>query len=275
MPLPDTFQFSQNRLQDFVDCPRRFELRWVLTQPWPALLPEQPAKFEQQMQRGSALHHLAHQAALGLDPERLAATIHDPLLAEWWRAFQDHPPANLPSASRWPEITLSAPLGGYRLRAKYDLLAVEPRERLVIVDWKGVQKPPSRAALARRLQTRVYRFLAVRAGASVNGGQPPWPEQVEMVYWFAAQGGRCQRFPYDARQYAADADYLAGLIADIAARQEPGWPLTEDERRCRFCQYRSYCQRQVEPFFVADLEDDWEEEEDMDIDLVQIAEIEF
>jgi len=145
----------------------------------------------------------------------------------------------------------------------------------VIVDWKGVQKPPSRAALARRLQTRVYRFLAVRAGASLNGGQLPQPEQVEMVYWFAAQGGQCQRFPYDAQQFAADADYLAGLIAEIAARQEPGWPVTEDERRCRFCQYRSYCQRDVGPFFVADLEDDLEEDEEMDIDLEQVAEIEF
>jgi len=275
MLLPDTFQFSQNRLQDFVDCPRRFELRWVLSQPWPPLLPDQPGEFEQQMQRGSALHHLAHQAALGLDAERLAASIHDSLLAEWWQVFQDHPPADLPSAVRWPEVTLSAPFGGYRLRAKYDLLAIEPGERLVIVDWKGVQKPPSRAALARRLQTRVYRFLAVRAGASLNGGQLPQPEQVEMVYWFAAQGGQCQRFPYDAQQFAADADYLAGLIAEIAARQEPGWPVTEDERRCRFCQYRSYCQRDVGPFFVADLEDDLEEDEEMDIDLEQVAEIEF
>jgi len=272
--LPETFQFSQNTLQDFVDCPRRFELKWVLMQPWPALITGQPLEFEQHMQRGSALHHLAHQAALGLDPEQLAAAIHDPVLASWWQTFRDYPPPRLPETIRQAEVTVSAPLAGHRLMAKYDLLAADPGERLVIVDWKGVHKPPSRAALARRLQTRVYRFLAVKAGTGFNTGRRPQPEQIEMVYWFAAREGQVQRFPYDAQQYAADAEYLFDLVSDIGSRQEPGWPLTGDERRCRFCNYRSLCDREVGPGFLEDMEDDVEVEE-LDIDLEQIAEIEF
>lgn len=272
--LPDDFQFSQAKLQDYVDCPRRFQLRYVLMQPWPALITEPAAEAEQHMQRGADFHRLAHQHALGLAPEHLAATIHDPVLAQWWQTYLAHPPAGLPEAIRRAEVVVAAPHAGHRLLAKFDLLAVEPGERLVVVDWKTVLRRPRRAALSRRLQTYVYRFLAVEAGAAFNGGQRPKPEQVEMVYWFANDGGATERFPYDAGQHAAAGEYLADLVARIAAHGDPVWPLTPDERACRFCNYRSLCERGVRAGFLEDLEDDLEVPE-VEIDLEQVAEVEF
>jgi CRISPR/Cas system-associated exonuclease Cas4 (RecB family) len=280
-PLPATFRFSQAALQDYVDCPRRFQLRYVLMQPWPALVTESPGELEQHARRGRDFHRLAHQQALGLDVERLAATIHDDTLAGWWQTFLDQPPADLPAGLRRAEVILSAPLqdmpaatGGHRLLAKFDLLAADPGERLVVVDWKTVLKRPGRSTLARRFQTRVYRYLAVEAGAAFYGGARPRPEQVEMIYWFAAFGGAIERFPYDAGQHAADGDSLAHLVAEIVARQAPIWPLTPDERQCRFCKYRSLCERNVKPGFLADLDEDLEPPE-LEIDLEQVTEIEF
>ncbi|MBN1135129.1 MAG: PD-(D/E)XK nuclease family protein [Anaerolineae bacterium] len=274
MALPDTFRFSQGNLQDYVDCQRRFQLRYVLMQPWPALITEPALEAERHMQRGADLHHLAHQHALELDAGRLEATIHDEVLARWWRTYLAHPPPDLPETVRRAEMVLAAPLAGYRLVAKYDLLAVEPGARLVVVDWKAVLNRPSRATLASRLQTRVYRYLAVKAGAAFNGGHVPHPEQVEMIYWFAEFGGAIERFPYSADQYAADEGYLAGLVIEIAAHSEPIWPLTPDERRCRFCNYRSLCERGAVAAFLDDLEDDLEPSE-VTIDLEQIAEVAF
>lgn len=274
MALPDTFQFSQSSLQDYEDCPRRFQLRYVLMQPWPALITGDPRELEQQMQRGAALHHLAHQQALGIDPGRLEATIHDETLARWWQTFLSRPPAGLPQTVRRAEVTVAAPLAGYRLMAKFDLLAAEPGQRLVVVDWKAVRKPPPRPILARRMQTLVYRYLAVEAGAAFNDGQRPEPEQVEMVYWFAERGGATERFAYDAGQHAAARDHLEDLMAKITAHQAAIWPLTSNERQCRFCNYRSLCERGVKPGFLDDLDDDIEAL-DIEIDLEQIAEVEF
>jgi hypothetical protein len=132
---------------------------------------------------------------------------------------------------------------------------------------------PARSFLAQRLQTLLYRFLAVQAGATYNG-EPPQPDQVEMVYWFAAFDGATERFPYDSSQHAADRDYLSELIAQILAHREPIWPLVSDERRCRFCNYRSLCERGVEPGYLANLDEDLETD-DPEIDLEQIAEIDF
>ncbi len=272
--LPETFQFSQGSLQDYVDCPRRFQLRYLLMQPWPALIVEPADEAEQHMQRGADFHRLARQYALGLDAERLAATIHDETLAGWWQTFLDHPPANLPPGSHRAEVVVTAPLAGFRLVATFDLLAVEPGQRFVVVDWKTWLKPAHRATLARRMQTRVYRYLAVKAGAEFNGGQRPEPQQVEMVYWFANQGGATHRFAYDAAQHADDREYLSGLIKEIAARDQEIWPLTPDLRQCRFCNYRSLCERGVKAGFLDELEEDLEPAE-LEIDLEQVAEIEF
>ena len=274
MPLPDASQFSQGKLQDYADCPRRFQLRYVLMQPWPALIAEPAGELDRHIQRGVDFHRLAHQHALGLGVERLTETIHDETLARWWQTYVAHPPLNLPTSLRRAEAMVSAPLAGLRLVAKFDLLAVEPVERLVIVDWKTVSKVPSRTTLAQRLQTRVYRYLAVEAGADFNGGQRPPPEQVTMVYWFAQSGGDTQRFAYDEAQHAADGAYLASLVEQIAGHRETIWPLAPDERRCRFCNYRSLCDRGVTPGFLEELEDDLEPVE-LEIDLEQIAEIEF
>ena len=274
MTLPDGFQFTQGKLQDYVDCQRRFQLRHLLMQPWPALITGEPAKFELHVRRGAALHRLAHQYAQGIDPARLGETVHDETLARWWHTFQEHPPRDLPGTIRRAEFVLAAPLGGHRLVAKYDLIAVEPGQRLVILDWKTAGKQPSRTALASRMQTVVYRYLAVEAGATLNEGQSPEPKQVEMIYWFAQRNGATTRFAYDEVQHDSARAHLLGLLSEIADHTEPVWPLTADEKQCRFCNYRSLCERGARAGFFDDLEQDFEPLEDV-LDLEQIAEVEF
>lgn len=277
MPLPETFQFHQGSLQDYADCPRRFQLRYELMQPWPGLITDAPLEFEQHLQRGTELHHLAHQYAHGIDERQLSAIVsQDPTLSRWWSTFLEKPPAGLPHTARHAEVVLSAPLAGRRLVAKLDLLAVDSGQKMVVVDWKTVRKRPSRKNLAKRMQTLVYRFLAVEAGATFFGDRRPSPEEVEMVYWFAEQGGDSERFPYDAVQHRTAGARLAELIIEITGRRSEHWPLTTDVRHCRFCNYRSLCDRGVKAGFLTELTDEFETPafESM-VDLEQIAEVEF
>jgi len=274
MSLPNGFVFSQESLQDYVECPRRLQLRRVLMQPWPALITASAADTEQHVARGVRFHHLVRQHVLGLPEELLAPPLEEADLRRWWHAYRSTPPADLPTHSRRAEVVLSAPLRQFRLVAKCDLVAVDPGERMVIVDWKTALRVPSRTALEARMQTRAYRYLAVEAGAGVNGGTPVLAEHVEMVYWFANRGGTVERFPYDSIQLAGDRSELSRLVDEIARREESIWPLTEDEHRCRFCSYRSFCDRNVKPGLLEELDDDLEVAE-IEIDLEQIAEIDF
>lgn len=289
MVLPDDFHFSQSSLQDYADCPRRFELRYLAGLTWPAPIAEPIAEHEARLTDGEAFHRLVHQHAVGLPPDRLTAMAiaqaHaelEPGLPDWWQNYLASAPADLPP-KRWSEISLSAALAGYRLVAKFDLIAIAPASRAIIVDWKTGGRPPAAAWLAARLQTRVYRWLLVSAGAHLNDGEPIRPEQVEMIYWFAARPDEPVRLRYDARQYTADTAYLHDLIAEIrdrANREE--FPLTPDVKRCRYCPYRSLCDRGAEAgeldeedgeasAIAEEMPTDWQ----TSFDFEQIAEIAF
>ncbi len=271
MTSPAHLQFSQASLQDYTDCPRRFQLRYIERVVWPAPEAEPTLENERRMQLGLEFHRLVHQHALGIPEERLSRSVNDADLRRWWHNYLTHGLTGLPSV-RYPEITLSAPLGDCRLVAKYDLVAVEAGQRAVIVDWKTSHRRPRRSWLAGRMQTQVYLYLLVRAGAHLNGGEQLDPAQVNMVYWFAEYPGEPVSFTYDAARYrAAEAD-LAALVERAA---NPPYPRTSDERHCRYCRYRSLCQRGVEAGDMAEMEDELEKR-DFDLpDLEQIAEIEY
>lgn len=272
MSLPADFVFSQTSLQDDADCARRFELRYVQRVRWPALQAEPALEHERHLRQGERFHHLVHQHQLGIPAEALGAGIDDPVLRDWWQAYLAWPLADVP-ARRWPETALSAPLGEYRLLAKFDLLAVEPDGRAVIIDWKTSRHPPPREWLAKRLQTRVYPLVLALAGAELSGGPPILPDQIEMIYWYPV--GNPVRFPYSTAQFERDQAALLQTVEDIAQRTE--FPLTPELKTCAFCMYRSLCDRGERAASLDALLDaeDGSPDSPPQIDLDQIAEIEF
>jgi len=242
MPLETPFTFSQGNLQNFIDCRRRFQLRHIDRLAWPALQTEPAEAHEKNMLRGARFHKLAQQHHMGFPSEKLAASVRDPILAEWWANFNENYPVDLP-AMKQVEVTLAAPVGEHRLVAKYDLLAFEPGGRFVIADWKTGGWIPPYDWLRDRMQTIVYRYVLVEAGASLNGGSPIDPASVEMIYWFANAPESPVRLPYDQVQHAAAGSKIEGLIGEISGLGENDFPLTEDLKQCKFCVYRSLCSR--------------------------------
>jgi CRISPR/Cas system-associated exonuclease Cas4 (RecB family) len=314
MTLPSDFQFSQANLQDYVDCRRRFQLRHLLQLAWPAIQAEPAEEHEIHGLQGELFHRLVHQHQLGIPAEQLSRLARaadqqegENRLAVWWDNYLRSPvsltgrspvslagqspaslarqasPAGLPR-QRHPEITLSAPMTGHRLLAKYDLIALEPASRVVIVDWKTSRTRPGRPWLAARLQTRVYRHILVEAGAALNEARPWRPDQVEMVYWFASHPDQPERLQYSEREYLADREYLSALTAEISHAGEDEFFLTEDTRRCRLCPYRSLCDRGVEAGPAAPAADSPDEASELEeapaswesgFDFEQVAEIAY
>jgi len=277
MTLPEGFVFSQSSLQDYRDCARRFQLRYLEHCRWPAPETADGLEFERHMQRGHAFHRLMRQLYSGVPRPALEKTARSDVdLARWWANHQAAPPRELPGKVREAEVALSVAVAGYRLAARYDLLAGVPEQRWVIVDWKTSQRRSTRSWLGGRLQTRIYPFVLVQAGAALNGGVPIRPQQVEMVYWFAEFPAQPESFAYDDEAYAADAALLEGLVGEIEARPEDAFAKTEDRRLCRYCVYRSLCWEDVEAGLLAEFEDiEGVEAALEEVDLESIAPIPF
>jgi hypothetical protein len=127
--------------------------------------------------------------------------------------------------------------------------------------------------MAIRMQTRVYRYLLSVAGTHLNGGQPIRPESIEMVYWFADFPSEPAIFRYDESQFQRDQSALEKLVREIEGLDK--FELTDDEGKCRFCPYRSYCRRGAVAGDWRDAESESEAYEVFDINFEQIAEIAF
>jgi CRISPR/Cas system-associated exonuclease Cas4 (RecB family) len=278
MSLPSNFQFSQGSLQNFVDCPRRFQLKYIEQLAWPAVEAEPALENERYLQQGAAFHRLVQQYLLGVSTEKLRLVAErDPNLAHWWENFigEIGKLVNREVGKIYPEFSLSAPIGDFRIVGKYDLLAVNA-DKLTIYDWKTSRKQPKRAWIAANLQTRVYPYLLVKAGAYLNNNTPIAPAQIEMVYWFANFPSAPLKFPYSDQQYKEDQVYITSLIEDIKTLDESPAIMTDNEKRCRYCVYRSLCDRGVTagPFEALE-DDDTQDPFDFELDFEQIAEIEF
>jgi predicted RecB family nuclease len=241
MPLPLNFRFSQASLADYVDCARRFQLRYLLEQAWPAVETEPLLERERSAQLGRRFHRLIQQHVAGLSIETLTESIGEPELARWWQNYLGSLSTTLRDLpdDRRAEVAMSIPFQSYRLTAHFDLLASD-EQHAVIVDWKTEKRQPSREQLLQRVQTRVYRYVLAVA-------QQRPPGSLSMLYWFAQYPDRLNALPYDAAQHADDHRFLTDLIAEIEQRaaQQGEWEKTPDERKCAYCVYRSLCNRGV------------------------------
>jgi len=281
---------SQSSLQDYVDCARRFQLRYVDRLSYPAIESEPALENEKHQQEGEYFHRLVQQYLIGIPAEQISKLANTPNLQRWWENFITS--ENLTGLTHLrstsgvlrkdltglhAEATLSAPLGSFRLLAKYDLIAIG-ENKATIYDWKTYRKRPRNEFLSARMQTRVYRVLLVHAGGHLNNGKLFEPEQIEMVYWFSDFPNDPARFPYTSAQYKRDWDLLLKLSEEITLRQAQGtssYPLTDDRTKCLYCPYRSYCERGVRAGDAdqADPSGEMEAEELFDINFEQIGEI--
>jgi CRISPR/Cas system-associated exonuclease Cas4 (RecB family) len=271
--LTASFTFSQSSLQDYYDCPRRFQLRYIEQLPWPAIETEPVLENERRLQEGQTFHRMVQQKLIGLPVEILDRIANTPDLSLWWKNYLGQN-FDIDNYERYTELVLASPIGTHRLLAKYDLLAIKSGQKAIIFDWKTNHKRPRDEWMVVRMQTRIYRALLVQAGSYLFGGIPIQPEQVEMIYWYANFPSEPVSFSYNATQYKRDWDALISMINEIDNHRH--FPLTEDEKKCAYCPFRSYCNRGGKAGNFDEAEAGREElANEFNLNYEQIAEIEF
>ena len=287
--LPPGFQYSQGSLQAFVDCPRLFQLRYIQNVSWPAPEAEPSMQNEDYLQKGIAFHHMAHQYFLGISTDHVEQySDQDSQLTRWWQDFLESK-SDMKDYAKYPEFSLSIPLGDERLVAKFDLLAIlnQPSENTAtrkriarIFDWKTSRRRPKDLWQENRLQSQVYPYLLVKASAYILGGIHLEPEQVEMVYWFSNFPTLPLRITYDREKFEAGKKLIKNLIKGTKKIGLEDAPKTENIKRCRYCVYRSLCNRGTTAGSLEEDLDIFQAEKISSDDLAgfdfdQIAEIEF
>ena len=268
--IPDDFTFSQSSLQDYLDCPRRFELRYVRQQRWPAPEVDDLLELEAHLARGERFHRLVQQHQAGVPEALFKQHLTDPTLRDWFERYLQSGYAL--AGEGQAEVLLTVAVGAHTLTAKFDLV-LRRDDQALIVDWK-TSRYPKRETVTQRAQTFVYPLVLALGGAALSAdGQPIDPDRIRMVYWYAATG-QTHEFAYSAAQFERDHARLTHLLDEIDRARR--FPLTDDRARCKFCVYRSLCDRGRAAGALSDYDPDEAEALDaFTLDLDQIAEVEF
>ena len=285
MNLPGEFLFSQTNLQDFIECKRRFYLRYIQRQKWPAVDTEPFLETEALLERGLLFHQLVFQYFIGIPEPILSSYVNESSLERWWGNFLSFVRKDLYSgffeqAKLFPEVTLVTNLSGYRLVAKFDLVVVGADGEAVIYDWKTSTRRMRRDAIAGRMQTRVYPYLLMRASQSHDKLALIEADKLKMVYWYAEHPREPEIFTYSLDQFSVDEEYLMGTFSLIDSMDVDEFEHTSDKSKCRFCRYRSLCDLGVVAGTVGDellvdLDDRSAGSFDVDFDFDQVMEIKF
>ncbi|MCB8986815.1 MAG: PD-(D/E)XK nuclease family protein [Ardenticatenaceae bacterium] len=261
--MPDSLILSQSKLDTFLICRRRFQLRYLRRLPWPD--PPLGDDSAEVLARGQQFHQVMERHFLGLDvaPEEIA----DGRVRHWWRQFRASGLA-LPDGRFLPEHRLTVPLDDHLLLGRFDLLVVsqvEDRPFAHIFDWKTGKARPE-AELRQDWQTRLYLALAAEGGGALwPNGRSLSPDNVAITYWYATEPDQPRTIRYSAAWHQGNWAEIQALSGQIdAALAAEAWPLTDDWSACRVCAYQVYCGRQAAgeaapPVPEADeaVEEDW------------------
>ena len=274
------FNYSQTSLQDFVDCPRRFYLRYIKKIKWPAVQSEPAREHEIFVLEGNAFHEAVRQYFLDVPEEKIRTSLSNSGLELWWDAFLPYVRNNSslisPVSVRLPEFTLVGTLDQRKITAKYDLLVISPGGRITILDWKTSPKKPERSWLLGRIQTKLYPVLVTLGGKNLDTNGII-PENITMIYWFANQSGQTESIEFSEQKFIENKQEILSLISQIErlSKQvdEKSFPKTVDVKKCSFCVYRSLCGTGLHAGSLDDYQD--YEPEDISIDFDQITEVSF
>jgi hypothetical protein len=238
----ETLLLSRSKLQTFLDCPRRFQLRYLKRLPWPDA-PDDPQAAET-MTRGQQFHLLLERHFLGLDIP--LSSVGDTAVSAWFQTFIQHNPVRQ-NGRFLPEHRLTVPIGNHLLLGRFDLLVIGEQNGAPfahVYDWKTGQ-PRSERALRQDWQTRLYLALLAEGGGALWSGRALLPENVALTYWYVTEPDAPRHFTYSQAEHRQNWADIQAIVAQIdACLTAETWPLTGDLAQCRRCAYQVYCGRQ-------------------------------
>jgi hypothetical protein len=242
--------FSRAKLAAFLACQRQFQLRYQEALAWPlAPLDDQG---ESARLRGEQFHQLLHRHFLGLPITD--EMIEGRTIGRWWQTFKAQGP-KLPQGKRFPELSLTVPIGRHLLTGRFDLLILGDGAAQ-IYDWKTDTRPRTAPDLQNDLQTRLYLALAVEGSKALE--QPVDPARLSLTYWYVNDPAAAVTIPYSAGAHQDNWSRLSATVEEIEAQltTERTLPLTDDLGTCVHCAYQIYCGRQSDRMSL----DEWERE---------------
>lgn len=235
---------SATSLQDFLDCRRRFQLKYIDQISWPQPLNAVNIKQLEAMTRGREFHQLMQQHFLGIPDEKLLKSIDDNTLKTWFINTINSEICKIDQAENLTEYRLSTYISDTLVTGIIDLVIIQPESSLKIIDWKTGLAKPNPQFYVSRIQTRLYPLLIAQSPLfHAHLTYKRSFDKIEFIYWFT-------HFPqlpiinqYSPEKFDLDKVLLAELVNTIQNTHVDEMKMTTNLNTCRTCHFQVFCGR--------------------------------
>jgi len=180
-----TRSLSATSLQDFLDCRRRFQLKYIDQISWPQPLNTFNIKQLESMTRGREFHQLMQLHFLGIPDEKLIKSIDDDTLKTWFINTINSEICKIDPAEKLIEYRLSTFISNTLVTGVIDFIIIQTDSSIKIIDWKTGQKIPDPQFYVSRIQTRLYPLLLAQSPLFLTYmTNKPSFNKIEFIYWF-------------------------------------------------------------------------------------------
>jgi len=253
--------FSARSMQDFLECPRRFELRYMLQQSWPAPVTEPVLLYEERIRVGNEFHRIIQKYLIGIELNRLLGASVSPEIDQWLNAFHSFF-TQLQFRTYFSELPLIMPFNNMFFRGVVDFAGLKSDNKLLIADWKTTFHPRRKDTILKSIQSILYPFMIFECRDTVFPGWKGKPEDLKMIYWFADQPEEVISLDYSQKIHKKNSEILNMLVETIGQTEPGSFQKTDDTKKCIYCEYRSLCERGDKAGPIHELEDE------IDLDLL-------
>lgn len=239
------FIFSANNLKDYLECPRRFELKYILKQNWPAISSQPVQEMEFRIHQGNRFHQVANQYLSGVPIEILASSINDPDLLLWFTNFHKFikPYLEYPYYS---EFLLTISLEDYRLIAVFDFIAQISDSEILIIDWKTTTRRPKTEFYLQSVQTLLYPLIVFENQNTIFSQENHQKNKmISMAYWFPNFPESTVSLNHIDTNHNSSKKVISTLISEIVEKEPGEFEKTNNNEHCSYCQFRSLCERGI------------------------------
>jgi len=264
----DDLYFSQSALAIYQKCPLKFRYRYLDSLYWPQ---DWGGNAEQRelIEKGQLFHQLAQRYyARG---ETIAGELLTGELKEWFLELKKFRPFNEEDYF-YPEYELRLNKEGLKLMAKFDLLYLDKSTgRLIIYDWKTNKRPFSKKSdFENNMQTIVYLYVLQEGVLDYFSFTEKEITGLKLVYWNPRFPGDIKGVNYSQERFSKDRVLLADIINEIKALEHDEFRGIDDDKTCRYCEYRPICYGKNPELLEIE-----EEDLELELDWEAIDEIEF
>ena len=231
----DEFEFSQNSLNTFKSCPKKFGYKYIDKISWKN---DEDEEYYESLETGRDFHLVCERYFSGIPCGNLKEKKEYKNFSKWLERIKKLIPMEKNTEYK-TEYGLVTTIRGVRVKVKYDLAIIKEEDgklKFDIWDWKTENQQIDFNKVNERMQTILYLYTAYKVLPKIYGYEI---ENIElrMLYYQPDFNSPPVVINYNSERFKSDEKKIEYIIEEIKKSDFSGYNI----KSCKWCEFKNIC----------------------------------